>query len=96
VPFPDEPDEYEEEPEPAEAEEEPEAEDYDPGPEVDDEGGMSEHRYMIEPEDPWADPGYHPDPAPPMSDGFYRALGEYVRAENARAAIAEREAEAGQ
>ena len=76
VPFPDEPEGYEEE---------PEAEDYDPGPECDDEGGMSEHRYMIEPEDPWASPGYRPEPAPPMGDGFYRAIGDYARAENAKA-----------
>jgi hypothetical protein len=25
---------------------------WDPGPEVDDEGGMSEHRYLTEPEEP--------------------------------------------
>ena len=30
---------------------EPEPEPYDPGPEVDDEGGMSEHRYCVMPED---------------------------------------------
>lgn len=33
----------------------PPEDDYDPGPEVDDEGGMSEHRYMAEPEWPPAD-----------------------------------------
>jgi len=38
-----------------------------------------------EAEDPWADPGYRPDLAPPMSDGFYRAIGDYVHAENAKA-----------
>jgi hypothetical protein len=32
---------------------EPEPAAYDPGPEVDDEGGMSEHRYAINPEEPW-------------------------------------------
>ena len=36
------------------------------------------------PGDPWADPGYHPDPAPPMSDGFNRVIGDYCRAENAK------------
>ena len=51
MPFPDEPEEYEEE---------PESEDYDPGPECDDEGGMSEHRHMIEPGDPWASGNYVP------------------------------------
>jgi hypothetical protein len=30
---------------------EPEPEDYDPGPEVDDEGGMSEYRYLTTPEE---------------------------------------------
>lgn len=35
---------------PEEAEEEPEPEEYDPGPECDDEGGMSEYRYIL-PED---------------------------------------------
>ena len=37
------------------------------------------------PEDPRAGPGYHPAPAPPMSDAFYRAIGGYCRAENAKA-----------
>jgi len=45
-------------------------------------------------EDPWADPGYRPEPAPPMSDGFYRAIGEYVAAENAKADAAAPEPEA--
>jgi hypothetical protein len=31
--------------------EEPEPEPYDPGPEIDDEGGASEHRYYVMPED---------------------------------------------
>ncbi len=31
---------------------EPESGEYDPGPEVDDEGGMSEYRYVIVPEEP--------------------------------------------
>ncbi len=32
---------------------EPEPEQYDPGPECDDQGGMSEYRYAITPEEPW-------------------------------------------
>jgi transcriptional regulator with XRE-family HTH domain len=32
--------------------EEPEPEDYDPGPECDDEGGMSEYRYLTAPDEP--------------------------------------------
>jgi hypothetical protein len=32
--------------------EDPPVPDYDPGPEVDDEGGMSEHRYAVEPDEP--------------------------------------------
>lgn len=32
---------------------EPEPEDYDPGPEADDEGGMSEYRYMPHEPEPW-------------------------------------------
>jgi hypothetical protein len=35
------------------ANEEPEPEGYDPGPEGDDEGGASEYRYAITPEEPW-------------------------------------------
>jgi hypothetical protein len=38
-----------------------------------------------QPGDPWADPGYRPELAPPMSDSFYRAIGDYCRAENAEA-----------
>jgi hypothetical protein len=38
-----------------------------------------------EAEDPQAGADYRPELAPPMSDGFYRAIGEYVRAENAKA-----------
>jgi hypothetical protein len=33
---------------------EPEPVEYDPGPEVDDEGGMSEYRYAVTPEEPWS------------------------------------------
>jgi hypothetical protein len=36
-------------------------------------------------EDPQSGPGYRRELAPPMSDGFYRAIGEYARAENATA-----------
>ena len=35
--------------------------------------------------DPWADPDYHPQLAPPMSGSLYRAIGDYCRAENAKA-----------
>lgn len=35
------------------ADDEPEPEPYDPGPECDDEGGMSEYRHAITPEQPW-------------------------------------------
>jgi hypothetical protein len=38
-----------------------------------------------EAEDPQASADYRPKMAPPMSDGFYRAISEYVRAENAKA-----------
>lgn len=39
-----------------------------------------------EPADPWAEPGWYlADPAPPMSDGFYRAIAAYCAAENAKA-----------
>jgi hypothetical protein len=41
---------------------------------------------MNQPEDPWADPGYRPDLAPAMSNGFYRAIGDYCRRENLKAA----------
>ena len=47
---PDEPTNREIEPEPEGWHDGPDADDYDPGPEVDDEGGMSEHRYVL-PED---------------------------------------------
>jgi hypothetical protein len=36
---------------------------------------------------PWADPDYHPQLAPPISDAFYRAAGDYCRAENAKAEL---------
>jgi hypothetical protein len=38
-----------------------------------------------EPEDPRADPGYRPAPGLSMSDAFYRAIGDYCHAENAKA-----------
>jgi hypothetical protein len=38
-----------------------------------------------EPEEPWADPGYRSAPGFPMSDAFYRAIGDYCHAENAKA-----------
>ena len=42
---------------------------------------------MTEPEAeaPQASADYRPELAPPISDGFYRAIGEYARAENAKA-----------
>ncbi len=55
--------------------------------------GWTEHTpARMEAERQAGDPQADPDPqlAPPMSDGFCRAVGEYVRAENAKA---EREAE---
>jgi hypothetical protein len=37
-----------------------------------------------EPEDPQAAPAWHPGLAPPMTDAFYRAIGDYCPAENAK------------
>jgi len=39
---------------------------------------------MINTEDPWADPDYQPDFAPPMSDGFNRVVAVYCAAEYAK------------
>jgi hypothetical protein len=39
-------------PDPNAEDEDPPAEDYDPGPECDDEGGMSEYRYLTAPDEP--------------------------------------------
>ena len=38
-----------------------------------------------EPADPWADPAWRPELAPPVSDGLTRAIGDYCAAENAKA-----------
>ena len=38
-----------------------------------------------EAEDPWADPDWRPELAPPMTDSFYRAIGDWCAAENAKA-----------
>jgi hypothetical protein len=35
--------------------------------------------------DPWADPAWRPELAPPVSDGLVRAIGDYCAAENAKA-----------
>ena len=50
---PDEPTNRDIEPETEGWHDDPGPDDYDPGPDVDDVGGMSEHRYLVTPEEPW-------------------------------------------